>query len=62
VRVWIQEPGSASFVLAHGPADLAAKTGVLRVEGTPSTPDESSKWSVALGLFVCRGGEIRRLS
>ena len=56
------DPTARGFVPIHGPGDLAGKTGAIRVSGTPADDVEASKWAVSIGLFVARGGEVRRLT
>jgi hypothetical protein len=63
MRLYLNEdPTSRGFVPIHGPADLAGKSGAIRVSGTPADDDEASRWAVSIGLFVARGGEVRRLT
>lgn len=48
------------LVAVPGPADLAGYTGTLTIEGT-ATDSEAARWAVGLGLFVARGGTLRRV-
>ena len=59
MRLFLKE-GEARASLISGPGDLAGRCGLLLIEGSPS-PEEASRWAVSLGLFVGRGGEVRRL-
>lgn len=58
MRIWHQT--AQGWREVRGPADIHAADKVLRVEGTLSGR-ELARWSYVLGVFVCRGGEIRRL-
>ena len=58
MRMWVHE--GTTTVRITGPADLVGKGGVLRLEGEMNWLD-MARWAGPVGLFVLRGGDVRRL-
>ena len=61
MRLFLKPADGGKTRPISGPGDLAGRSGLLLIEGQP-TPVEASRWAVSLGLFVGRGGEVRRLA
>ena len=61
MRLFLRETPESKVRPLAGPGDLAGRSGVVLVEGL-ADETAASRWAVSLGLFVGRGGEVRRLS
>lgn len=60
MRVLHAEPGSTTFRAVPGPGDLNGKTGAVILDGSPANDAAAAAWTLVLGAFALRGGEIRR--
>ena len=62
MRVWLKSGGDAPAVVVQSPADLAGKSGVVRVRADGDVSERvRMHWAIALGLFAARGGDVRWL-